>query len=200
MAELVAEIRRLQPDAVVSLGFTRRIRSEILDLLPGRCVNLHPALLPAYRGPSPTWAMIMDGRLSADGGATLHVVDEGFDTGPIIAAQPAPPDAWRNPIRYALAVAHDVAALLAEDLPRYLAGELKAMPQDQARASHRRVDRSNLMIRPDMDRQTVARIVDAIPWTARLKVQVGERHLTVDSLLLQGPRSSANTAKVTWRW
>ena len=69
--------------------------APVLEAAPGGCLNLHPSLLPKYRGPSPVATAIRDGVEST--GVTLMLLDEGMDSGPIVAqrehtiAPPTPP-------------------------------------------------------------------------------------------------------------
>jgi phosphoribosylglycinamide formyltransferase 1 len=72
-----------EPDLVVSAGFMKLAGAAFLDRFRGRYVNTHPALLPAFPGMhAPRDALDHGAKVT---GATLFVVDEGIDTGPIIA-------------------------------------------------------------------------------------------------------------------
>lgn len=89
LAETVASAK---PDVVVLAGFMRVLGAPLLDAFPGRIINVHPALLPSFPGHTGPQDAIDGGvRLS---GCTVHVVDSGVDTGPIIAqaAVPVLPD------------------------------------------------------------------------------------------------------------
>jgi phosphoribosylglycinamide formyltransferase-1 len=81
-----------KPEVVVLAGFMRVLGAPLLDAFPGRIINVHPALLPSFPGHTGPQDAIDGGvRLS---GCTVHVVDSGVDTGPIIAqaAVPVLPD------------------------------------------------------------------------------------------------------------
>lgn len=79
---LVREVRRFQPDAVALAGFMRVLTPVFLRAFPGRVLNIHPALLPAFPGLDAQRRALEHGvRFS---GCTVHFVDEGVDTGPII--------------------------------------------------------------------------------------------------------------------
>ena len=85
LAETVAS---LAPDLVVLAGFMRVLGAPLLELFPGRIVNVHPALLPAFPGHNgPQDALAGGVRVS---GCTVHLVDAGVDTGPIIAQAAVP--------------------------------------------------------------------------------------------------------------
>lgn len=80
------------PDLVVLAGFMRVVGKPVLERFAGRMINVHPALLPAFPGmDGPRQAVEAGVRIS---GCTVHVVDEGVDTGPILAqaAVPVLPD------------------------------------------------------------------------------------------------------------
>ena len=80
--ELTASVRKHDPDLVVLAGFMKLTGPAFLAEFGGRCVNTHPALSPAFPGMSgPADALTYGVKVT---GATLFVVDEGVDTGPIV--------------------------------------------------------------------------------------------------------------------
>jgi phosphoribosylglycinamide formyltransferase 1 len=76
------------PDLVVSAGFMKILGPQFLSRFPGRVVNTHPALLPAFPGARAVPAALAYGVKVT--GCTVHLVDAGTDTGPILAQQPVP--------------------------------------------------------------------------------------------------------------
>ncbi len=81
-AALAAEVAAHEPDLVVSAGFMKLAGTAFLGRFGGRYVNTHPALLPAFPGMHGAADAVAYGVKVA--GATLFVVDEGVDTGPIV--------------------------------------------------------------------------------------------------------------------
>lgn len=80
---LMTGLRAQQTDLVVLAGFMRVLGEELLSAFPGRIINIHPALLPAFAGVRAQRAAFEAGvKIS---GCTVHFVDQGVDTGPIIA-------------------------------------------------------------------------------------------------------------------
>jgi methionyl-tRNA formyltransferase len=72
-----------QPEMIVVVCFPYIFPPALLQLPPYGCLNLHPSLLPAYRGPAPLfWIARQDERQT---GVTLHFLDEGIDSGDIVA-------------------------------------------------------------------------------------------------------------------
>lgn len=77
-----------RPDLVVSAGFMRVLGAPVLERFPDRIVNTHPALLPAFPGTHAVRDALRHGAKVT--GCTLHVVDSGVDTGPIVAQAAVP--------------------------------------------------------------------------------------------------------------
>lgn len=85
---LVAALRSHQVDLVVLAGFNRVLGKDLLEAFPARVVNVHPALLPAFPGIRAQRQAFEAGVKIA--GCTVHFVDHGVDTGPIIAQAAVP--------------------------------------------------------------------------------------------------------------
>ncbi len=83
LTEAVAAYR---PDLIVSAGFMKIVGPAFLDRFAGRMINTHPALLPAFPGAHAVADAIAYGVKVT--GCTVHLVDKGVDTGPILAQQP----------------------------------------------------------------------------------------------------------------
>ena len=81
-------MRSLEPEAVVLVAFGQLIPPALLQLPPLGCINLHPSLLPKYRGASPIHAPILAGETRT--GVTTMFMDEGLDTGDIIFQEEVP--------------------------------------------------------------------------------------------------------------
>lgn len=87
-AALTAAVAAHEPDLVVLAGFMKLVGPDFLAAFPGRVLNTHPALCPAFPGTSgPADALAYGVKVT---GATLFVVDEGVDTGPIVAQTAVP--------------------------------------------------------------------------------------------------------------
>ncbi len=85
---LVAELRKHQVELVVLAGFMRVLTPAFLEAFPHRVINIHPALLPAFPGMHAQKQALDYGAKLA--GCTVHFVDAGTDTGPIIAQAAIP--------------------------------------------------------------------------------------------------------------
>lgn len=79
----INKIKDLGADIAVVCSFNYKVPKVLLDSVPGGFINVHPSLLPKYRGANPYSAVIIDDEKET--GVTLHFMDEKFDTGDIVA-------------------------------------------------------------------------------------------------------------------
>ena len=84
----IAALREAEVDLVVLAGFMRILKGEFLRAFEGRVVNVHPSLLPSFPGLE-AWKQALDAGVKWTG-VTVHYVDQGVDSGPIIAQEPVP--------------------------------------------------------------------------------------------------------------
>ena len=75
-------------DIVCLAGFMRLVKGPLLEAFPSRILNIHPSLLPAFPGLD-AWRQAVDAGV-AESGCTVHVVDAGMDTGPIVLQERVP--------------------------------------------------------------------------------------------------------------
>jgi len=87
-AELLALLRRLEVEYVLLAGFMRLLGPTVVDAFEGRILNIHPSLLPAFPGLEPQARALAAG--ATESGCTVHFVDRGMDTGPIVAQRRVP--------------------------------------------------------------------------------------------------------------
>lgn len=131
-------LRSLEPEVVVVAAYGLILPREVLEVPPHGCLNVHPSLLPRWRGPSPIPFAILAGDEFT--GVTVMLMDEGMDTGPILArSEPVPigPDDTTATLTPRLAEVG--ARLLLGTLPRWAAGEITPEPQDDAQATYSRL-------------------------------------------------------------
>jgi methionyl-tRNA formyltransferase len=123
----VAALEALSPDLLVLADYGQIVPPAILALPLHRALNLHPSLLPRHRGASPVPAAILDG--DTDTGVTLMVMDDGLDTGPIVAQVALPLDGTETAPALEARLASEAADLLAAVLPEWLLGTRRAAAQ-----------------------------------------------------------------------
>jgi len=81
-AETAARLKNAGVELVCLAGFMRLVKRSLLDAFPARILNIHPALLPAFPGLE-AWKQALEAGV-AETGCTVHFVDEGVDSGPIL--------------------------------------------------------------------------------------------------------------------
>lgn len=114
-ADVRSALEALRPDVMVLACFPWLIPAEIRHVPTRACVNIHPSLLPAYRGPVPLFWQFRDG---APGGVTVHHVDGEMDTGDVIAQAPIPYPCGTRTHEAEMLAASTGARLLSEVLSR----------------------------------------------------------------------------------
>lgn len=124
----------LRPDVVVVAAFGQILPPGILEVPEHGCLNIHPSLLPSYRGATPIPAAILAG--DEDTGVTIMLLDAGMDTGPTLSqfVVEIEPEDTTDSLTVKLAQAG--ARLLGETLPAWVEGSLVPRPQDESRASY----------------------------------------------------------------
>jgi methionyl-tRNA formyltransferase len=127
------ELALLEPKALIVAAFGRKIPMEMLAMAPLGAINIHPSLLPKHRGPSPVITTVLEG--DAITGVTVMGLDEGMDTGPILAQQETPVLHGETAGNLTRRLFERGAKLLTKTLPLLEKGELIPMPQKEAEAS-----------------------------------------------------------------
>lgn len=135
--DAVAQMRSLQPDVAVVAAYGKIIPGNVLDIPKHGFLNIHPSLLPRHRGATPIPSAILQGDEIT--GVSIILLDAGMDSGPIVKQRE-------------MAIADDDTAgslsdklsylgadLLSEVLPLWLAGKIKAEPQDDSKATYTRI-------------------------------------------------------------
>jgi phosphoribosylglycinamide formyltransferase-1 len=86
--EVIEILKKHGAEVIALAGFMRMVKSGLLRAFPGKIVNIHPALLPKFPGLH-SWKQALDSGAKVTG-CTVHFVDEGMDTGPIILQKEVP--------------------------------------------------------------------------------------------------------------
>lgn len=106
---------------------------HIIDIPSRKTINIHPSLLPQYRGPAPLQASILDD--TKDTGVTIMQIDEQVDHGPIIAQEKVTISEWPTYEDFEALMATKGARLLHSILNGWVAGSIKAADQDHSAAT-----------------------------------------------------------------
>lgn len=133
-AEAVKQLAELQPDVIIVFAYGGILPQSVLATPRFGCINIHPSLLPRFRGAAPVAAAILAGDEFT--GVSIMLMDQGLDTGPILSRVQIPiatQDTTGSLIaKLSLISAH----LIQEVLVYWLRGELTLQPQQEAEACY----------------------------------------------------------------
>ncbi len=132
--DVLRELSILQPDLLVTVAYGKIIPTELLHLPPLGCINLHPSLLPKYRGASPIQHAIANG--DPETGVTIMFQTEELDAGDIILQRRVPIDAADTAQTLEERLATVGAEVLVEAVRLIGAGQAPRRPQDPAAATY----------------------------------------------------------------
>jgi len=124
----ISELAQYKPSLIVVAAFGQILPKMVLEMPAKGCVNVHASLLPKWRGASPIQAAIAAG--DTETGVTIMQMNEGLDTGPILAQRSVPVRPGTNSEELSHQLAFLGAQTLIEVLPSYLSGMLAPLPQD----------------------------------------------------------------------
>lgn len=182
-AEANTEAAAVGADVVISALFLDLIPRTLLAAFPGRVVNLHPSLLPAYRGRWPTFNMLWDRTIDRFGGMTLHVVSDAFDQGGIIAQVAVRYPEDRNLSAYYMHLVKAGSALLTDVFPRYLAGDINPEPQPKAQAPQSNRRPSQALLTADQSADDMAWLCATIPQMTPLQVAGAAEDIAIKAFI-----------------
>ena len=133
-AEVVAQLAEFAPDVIVVAAFGQILPPSVLNLPRYGCINIHPSLLPRFRGASPVASAILAGDEFT--GVSIMLMDRGLDTGPILARAQIAILARDTTGSLTDKLSQIAARLLPEVLVRLVRGEITPQPQSEAEASY----------------------------------------------------------------
>lgn len=133
----VTALAKLDPDVIVVASFGVILPQSVLDIPPYNCLNLHPSLLPRYRGPTPIPAAILAGDDVT--GATVMLIEKKIDSGPILAQREFPINPSDTTGSLTDKLAQVSADLLLETLPGWFARAITPRPQRHEEATYTKI-------------------------------------------------------------
>lgn len=134
---VLQKLRSVNADIFVVVAYSKIFPRDVLEIPKEGALNMHPSLLPKYRGPSPIRSAILhDDR---ETGVTIILMDEEMDHGPILAQKPVtvPKDNWPMKGRKLDALLAETGGkLLAETILKYLDGSIEPQAQEHKKATY----------------------------------------------------------------
>ena len=185
----VEKLAGFASDLIVVAAFGQILPPEVLALPKFGCVNVHPSLLPRYRGASPIATAILQGDEIT--GVTIMLLDAGMDTGPILSRKEVSISDDDTTGSLAAKLAQVGAQSLVEILPLWIDGRIKPQPQEESRASYSKVitkgDGEMDWRLPALDLWRRVRAFD--PWPGCFTWWRGKRLRLIKVVPLHGDRS-----------
>tara|TARA_R110002072_G_scaffold87169_7_gene196916 strand:+ start:199 stop:864 length:666 start_codon:yes stop_codon:yes gene_type:complete len=137
-----ADFEAIGPDWIVSYGYRRLITAPVLEMCAGRIVNLHISLLPYNPGADPNfWSWVDD----TPKGVTLHLIDGGMDTGPILLQREVQLDPHTETLRSSyLRLRQEIEGVFARHWDEIASGRLQPQAQQTFMPMRRAADKAKL--------------------------------------------------------
>lgn len=132
--QFVSSVRDEGVDLIAVAAFSRILKKVIIAAPPLGCLNVHPSLLPKYRGPNPMY-WVLANRESVTG-VTIHYIDEGVDTGPILLQRELPISPGEGEASLLRRCARLAAELLPVAVSQVANGHAMPRVQDETQASY----------------------------------------------------------------
>ena len=134
LIEIIDDIRQLQPVAGVLVAYGKIIPQRVIDLFNPGIINLHPSLLPKWRGPSPIEATIAN--QDTETGISIMQLEAGMDSGPVYIQKTIPLSGNESKLDLYNSLFSLGNQTLINSLPDILSGKLMPTPQDDQQATY----------------------------------------------------------------
>jgi methionyl-tRNA formyltransferase len=128
------KLQQWAPDLIVVAAYGQILRPNVLKLPRYGCINVHASYLPRWRGAAPIQAAILNGDVFS--GISIMLMDEGIDTGPVLAQQRIELAREETTASLSLKMAETGGDLLLKALPDYISGKVVPEPQSEDTATY----------------------------------------------------------------
>lgn len=146
--DIYDELSALDADAAVLVAYGKIIPQKVIDIFPSGIINVHPSLLPLYRGPTPIETPLLNG--DDQTGTSIMQLSAKMDEGPVYAQTTVGIAADTSKSELYEKLAAKSASLLLEKLPSIIDGSLQPTPQDHDGATYcRKLEKSDALIDPN---------------------------------------------------
>jgi methionyl-tRNA formyltransferase len=132
--DVAEQLEAMRPEAAVLVAYGKIVPQNIIDLFPAGIINIHPSLLPKYRGPTPIEQVILDGAPKT--GASLMRLSKEMDAGPVYAQAELLLRGAETKQELADTLLQQGGNMLLEHLPAILDGSMQPTSQDNTKATY----------------------------------------------------------------
>lgn len=168
-------IEEAHPDLLVVVAYGEILRNDVLNLAPHGAINVHPSLLPKYRGATPIPAAILNG--DSETGVSIIKLVRRLDAGPVLARESVTLDGTETTGTLSGRLAEVAASMLPRVCVDWVAGRIEPEPQDEAQATYTREwTRNDARIDWTKSAPEIERLVRAAdPWPVAWTTFEGEQ-------------------------
>ena len=180
----VKQLAGFKPDVLVVAAYGQILPQAVLDIPQYGCLNIHPSLLPRYRGASPVAASILAGEETT--GVTFMLMDRGLDTGPILVQEKMAISPQDTTGSLSARLSDMAAQMLPGVLDRWVRGEITPRPQNEAGATYSAALKKEAgEIDWQLPAADIGRRVRAFqPWPGAYTILVGKRLEIIEAVAL----------------
>ena len=197
MSEITDFVKRLKKPAGVLVSFGRIIPQEIIDLFTPAIVNVHPSLLPKYRGSSPIESAILNGDEKT--GVSLMKLSKEMDAGDVYSQEEIELLKTETASDLYKTCGEIGAEMLVRDLPKIISGEIKGRKQDDSQAEYCQLLKKSdaLLSQDEQTAEQAEQQIRAFEIFPKSKIKLGEHLIIVKSakVVSSNPENSPLTLK-----
>ena len=181
MSEITDFVKKFEKPAGVLVSFGRIIPQEIIDLFAPAIVNVHPSLLPKYRGSSPIESAILNGDEKT--GVSLMKLSKEMDAGDVYSQEEIELSKTETASDLYKTCGEIGAEMLVRDLPKIISGEIKGLKQDDSQAEYCQLLKKSdaLLSRDEQTAGQAEQQIRAFEIFPKSKIKLGEHLIIVKS-------------------
>lgn len=190
--EFRSEVQQYKPDYILVACFPSKLPSDIWNMPKIACLNLHPSLLPAYRGPYPVFWQLKNGEMKT--GTSLHLVNDEIDAGDLVLQTEVPLRSGMRGRAIDSKLGEFGAKLFLESLRLYQNNNINIQPQSWIQASYMPVPRfDDFEISPAWSaRHAFSFIRGTEEWGRTYQINIGDAIVTIKTVMAYSPSGCIN--------
>lgn len=197
ISEITDFVKKFEKPAGVLVSFGRIIPQEIIDLFTPAIVNVHPSLLPKYRGSSPIESAILNGDEKT--GVSLMKLSKEMDAGDVYSQEEIELSKTETASDLYKTCGEIGAEMLVRDLPKIISGEIKGQKQDDSQAEYCQLLKKSdaLLSQDEQTAEQAEQQIRAFEIFPKSKIKLGEHLIIVKSakVVSSNPENSPLTLK-----
>ncbi|WP_455219101.1 methionyl-tRNA formyltransferase [Kaarinaea lacus] len=190
--EFKNEVQQYKPDYILVACFPSKLPTDIWQIPKIACLNLHPSMLPAYRGPYPVFWQLRNGEMKT--GTSLHLINDEIDAGDIVLQTEVPLRAGMRGRAIDAKLGEFGAKLFLEALRLYQLNNINIQPQSWIQASYMPVPRfEDFEISPAWSaRHAFSFIRGTEEWGRTYQINIGDAIVTIKTVMAYSPSGTIN--------